>query len=167
MMPDTPEVKAQSESVNARLATHLSDQKEAILHEFLNRLRRSTEIETDALTVPELRNHAPKIVDDLVRELRQYKNKDAAQQTSKDAAIHGATRWRQGFDLHGLLRECSQFRAIFIYHLRIFEETNPDFGFTERYFADATMHRILDDVTIDAAQQFLAIQRLEKPNEPG
>lgn len=158
-MPDTPEVKAHSESVNERLAAHLSDQKEAMLHEFLNRLRRSTAIETDTLTVPELRNHAPKIIDDLVRELRQYNDKAAAQQTSQDAAIHGATRWHQGFDLHGLLRECSLFRAIFIYHLRIFEEMNPDFGFTERYFAAATMHRILDDVTIDAAQEFLTIQR--------
>ena len=158
-MPDTPVAEAHSESVNARLAAYLSGQKEAIVNELVNRLRNSDAIRTHSLTTYQLRNHTPRILEDILSQLRHYGSETAAKQTGQDAAAHGAARWSQGFDLPELLRECSHLRAIFIYHLRVFEESHPDFGFTERYFAAATLHGVLDEMLIEAAQQFVLLKK--------
>ena len=145
---------AHPESINAQLAAYLTAQKDSILAEFQTRLRKADTIETDALTNSELRSHVPKILDDVTRELLHFGCEDAAKLTHHDALEHGAARWHQGFNLSELLRESGQLRTILIYYLCQFEEANPTYGFAARYFANSTLHRILDEVMIDAAQEF-------------
>jgi hypothetical protein len=152
-MSDTPLPTAHPESINALLAAYLSTQKVSIADELQNRLRKTDLIDTEALSNSELRDHVPRIIDNMTRELLHYGNADIAKQTHIDALKHGDTRWRQGFDLLELLRESGQLRSIFIRHLCQFEEANPSFGFAARYFANSTLHHILDEVMIDAVDQ--------------
>jgi RsbRD-like negative regulator of sigma factor len=162
-MSDTPlpTPAAHPESINARLAAYLTQQKDSIMDELMKRLRKADMIETDALTNSELRSHVPQILEDLTRELLHFGSEDAAKLTHLDAVEHGAARWRQGFNLSELLRESGHLRTILIYHLCQFEEAHTAFGFAARYFANSTLHRILDDVMINAAQQFQKTQATE------
>jgi len=160
-MPDTSIQEAHPKSINACLAAYFTEENNNIVDELMQRLRKADKIETGTLTNSELKNHVPRIIDNLARELLHYGCADAAMQTHIDAAEHGATRWRQGFDLSGLLRESSLLRAVLIDYICHFEEENPTFGYAEKFFASATTHRILDDVMIEAAQQFRITQVIE------
>ncbi len=84
--------EAHSESVNARLATYLNEQKESIISEWLVRVRGDISIPTETLSTDALKNHLPQLFDDLTQTLRRYGSDKVAEQTLKDAEDHGATR---------------------------------------------------------------------------
>lgn len=148
--------EAHPDSVNGRLAIYLSEEKEAIITEWLERVRADKAIlPTANLNTVALKNHLPELFDDLTDSLRRYGNDAIAEQAAKDAEEHGATRWRQGYELTEVLRELKHLRAIFIYHLRVFEEVNPDFGMAARLFVSTTLHGFLDDLAMDATEEFL------------
>ena len=46
-------------------------------------------------------------------------------------------------------------RAILIYHLRQFEDLNPEFGMASRLFVSTTLHCFLDEMAIDATEEYL------------
>lgn len=143
-------------SVNVQLADHLDAQKEAILNEWLERVRGDMAIiASDILNTPALRNHLPEIFDDLIGTLRLYGNEAVAEQSVKDAGEHGVTRLRQGYELPEMLREIMHLRAILNYHLRHFEDMHAEFGMASRLFISTTLHRFLDEMMIDAAEKYL------------
>lgn len=145
-----------SESINARLASYLDKQKETIISEWLKKVRGDPAIlATDALSTDALKNHLPEIFDDMTASLRRYGSETVAEQTVKDAEDHGATRMRQGYELTEMLRELKHLRTILIYHLRVFEDLNPDDGMVARLFVSTTLHGFLDEMAIDASEEFL------------
>ena len=152
-MPSTPDPVVTS--VNVRLADYFAAQKETIISEWLERVRHDPEIASESLSIAALKNHLPQLFDDLVETFRHYNSADVADQTIKDAASHGTTRWRQGFHLKEVLRELMHLRAGLIYHLCQFEEGNEDFGIAARFFVLTTLHRFLDDLGMGACEQFL------------
>ena len=142
-------------SVNGRLADYLSTQKDNIMNDWLERVRHDPEISSETLSIAALKNHLPELFDDMIETFRSYGSEDVAEQAVKDAALHGITRWRQGFHLKEVLRELMHLRAGLIYHLCQFEEANEDFGVAARFFVLTTLHRFLDDLGMDACEQFL------------
>lgn len=157
-----PEPNAHPSSVNGRLAQNLTSNRNEIIGEWLKRVRSDTNIPTDSLTTPQLKDHMPQLFDDLTSTLCRYGSEAVSEQSEKDGEKHGATRWQQGFELTEMLRELMHLRAILIYHLRIFEETNEDFGMASRLFVSSTLHRFLDEMGIDATRQFLNQGALEQ-----
>lgn len=151
--------EAHPDSVNGRLATFLCGRKEEIIRAWISRVQADPSIPAETLTTNQLRDHLPRLFDDLAEILRHYGSEDAAEQAVKHAAKHGAERWQEGYDIAAVLREILHLRAVFIYHLRIFEELNPDFGMAARLFASSTVHQFLDEMGIDAVEQFLASAR--------
>lgn len=142
-------------SVNIQLADHLSAQKEAIITDWLARVRGDAAImATESLNTLALKNHLPEIFDDLTNTLRLYGSEVIAQKSVKDAEEHGATRLRQGYELPEMLRELMHLRSILIYHLRQFEDLHAEFGVASCVFISNTLHRFIDEMMIDAAEEY-------------
>jgi len=150
----TPEVLPAS--VNVLLADHLGVQKEAIINEWLERVRGDAAIiASERLNTPALKNHLPEIYDDLTNTLRLYGSEAVAEQSVKDAGEHGVARLRQGYELPEMLRELMHLRAILNYHLRQFEDLHAEFGLASRLFISTTLHRFIDEMMIDATEEYL------------
>lgn len=154
--PIIPKPGVLPDSVNVMLADYLGTQKAAIINEWLERVRQDPAITlTETLTTRALTNHMPEIFEDLIDTLRRYGSEAVAEQSVKDAEEHGATRLQQGYELPEMLREIMHFRAILIYHLRHFEDLNPEFGMASRLFISTALHRFLDEMMIDATEEYL------------
>ena len=147
--------EAHPESVNGRLAKTLNSDRQDIIKEWLDRVRRDPSIPTESLTLEQVRDHLPQLFDDLTNTLRRYGSEAVAEQSEKDGEEHGAARWQQGFQLPEMLRELMHLRAILIHRLGLFESNNEDFGMVARLFVTTTLHGFLDRMGINATEQFL------------
>jgi hypothetical protein len=148
--------EADADSINARLADFICGRQEEIIRAWLARVQADGGIGAESLTTNQLRNHLPRLFDDLADLLRRYASAEAVARTERDAEKHGRERWQQGFRLVELLREVMHLRAVFIYHLRVFEESHAGFGTAALLFAHSTVHEFLDQMAIDATEQFVA-----------
>lgn len=152
----TLEPQAHPESVNRRLADYLATQKEPLISEWLERVKEDPAImPTAVLNTVALKNHMPELFDDLTGTLSRYGSETVAEQAVRNAGDHGATRLRQGYELPEMLRELKHFRAVLIHYLRLFEDRNPDDGMAARLFVSTTVHGFLDQLAIDATEQYL------------
>lgn len=143
-------------SINLRLANYLHEKKEAVISEWLERVQADPQIvSTEILNTIALKNHLPQILDDLTDTLRRYGSKTVAEQAITDAEDHGATRFRQGYELPEMLRELKHLRAIIIYHLRVFDDLNTEDGVAGKLFISTTVHGFLDEMAIDATEEYL------------
>ena len=160
-------LEADSDSVNARLAEFLCTRKEEMIKAWTARLQADPAISTETLNTNQLRDHLPRLLDDLADLLRRYGSEEIVERTERDSGKHGTERWHQGFSLTGLLREIMHLRSIFIFHLRVFEETQAEFGTPARLFAHSTVHQFLDQMAIDAADRFLAADKQARRGTSG
>lgn len=148
--------EAPPDSVNGRIADFLASRKEAVLAEWLKRVKADPAIiSTDSLNTVALRNHLPEILDDLVATFRGSGSEAAAGQAVEDAEKHGATRLRQGFELPEMMRELKLLREMLIEQQFAFEDLNPDAGLADRRLISTTLHSFLDEMGIDATEEFL------------
>lgn len=145
------------ESVSGSLASYLERHKDLITISWVERVRNSLAVPTDSMTRPEIMDHIPEIFDAIIRALRQGRDDAAMEQIQETSAHHVVARWQEAYDLHAVLREIAFLRTEFIYQLRLFEETHPEFGMTQRLFASITIHRILDEVMSDSTDKFLKL----------
>jgi hypothetical protein len=120
--------EADSDSVNGQLAEFLCSRKEEMIRSWIGRIQADPAIPAESLTTNQLRDNLPRLFDDLADTILRYGSDEVANRTARDAEKHGAERWQQGFELPQLLREIMHLRAVFIYHLRIFEEQHAGFG---------------------------------------
>ena len=158
MQPPPPlesKPEAHPDSVNGRLAKSLDSQRNDIMSEWLDRVRKDPAIPTDSLTLEQVRDHLPQLFDDLTATLNRYGSEVVAEQSEKDGEEHGAARWQQGFQLPEMLRELMHLRSILIHRLGLFESSNEDFGMVARLFVTTTLHGFLDRMGINATEQFL------------
>ena len=151
--------EAHPESVSGRLATYLTEQKDAMIKEWGALVRKDSAVPTDTMATIEIVEHIPPIFDAIIQALRQHRTDATMERIRRTTATHIVTRWQQEYNLPALLREVSLLRTTFIYHLRMFEELHPDFGVAARFFASATIHSMLDEVGMDATDQFLKLTR--------
>ena len=159
--------EADPDSVNAQLAEFLCARKEEMIRAWIVRLQADAAIPVETLTINQLRDHLPRLFDDLADSLRRYGIRQVVERTEKDAERHGAERWQQGFNLTQLLREIMHLRAVFIYHLRIFEDLHAEFGTAARVFAHSAVHQFLDRMAIEAAEQFLTSDKQARRSGTG
>ncbi len=160
----TPTPEAHPDSVNGRFADYLATKKEAILAEWIHRVRHDAAIvPAESLNTLALEDHLPQLLDDLTNTLRRYHSEAVAGQAEKDAEAHGVTRLRQGYELPELLRELKHLRAVLIFHLRTFEDINSDDGMAARLFISTTLHEFLDEMAIDGVEEYIVAQ-LSQPD---
>jgi hypothetical protein len=147
-----------SAPVNVRFAAYLSDRREVIILEWLDRIRADAKIPNESMTTLQLRDHVPNLFDDLAETLRAYPNNSADAQSQKDGEAHGDTRWKEGYSLSEVMREIKHLRAVLVHHILAFEDLNPDFGLVPRLFATSTVHTFLDDLVLDAIETFAELR---------
>jgi hypothetical protein len=153
--------------VNAQLATFLCGRKDEIIRAWLARVRADGAMPTENLTTNQLRDHLPGLFDDLADTIRSYGSDNVEAQARQNAVKHGAERWQQGYTISQVLREIMHLRATFVYHLRIFEESHPDFGMAAMLFANTTVHAFLDQMAIDATERFLDAEKQARRDVAG
>jgi hypothetical protein len=157
----------QSESVNERLADFVCARKDEIIRAWVGRIQADESMKTEELTTNQIRDHLPRLLDDLADTLRRLGNDRVVEQTAEDAEKHGAERWQQGYNVAKLLREIMHLREIFIYHLRIFEDTHTDLGTPARLFTHSSVHHFLDELGINAIERFLASEKRARREASG
>lgn len=149
--------EALPKSLSDCLANYLEKHKDLITASWVERVGNSLAVPTASMTRPEIIDHIPDIFDAIIQALRQPFNETAMEQIQETSGEHVVVRWQKGYDLYAVLREIAALRTEFIYQLRLFEETHPEFAMTQRLFASTTIHGILDYVICDGTNKFLKL----------
>ena len=111
----------------------------------------------DELTVSQLKDHIPQILDDLSRTLEDAFSQEVKDRAKGRAAIHGHIRWEQRFDISQLIREISGLRTVLIRHLAEFHDARiPNFSGDLGLFAMVVLHSFLDRLIRISVEQFIA-----------
>ena len=139
-----------------RLADYLETNKNVLMREWLEQARGDSAVPSDSLTQLELVDHVPKIFDAVVQALRN-RCSETTNDVQQITARHTVIRWVQRYDLRAVLREVSLLRAAFIRQLLAFDEQVSDLGSDSRLLNAITIHRILDDIVMDATDTFLKL----------
>jgi hypothetical protein len=140
-----------------RLADYLQARRDSIVAAWLEQARADAAVLSDALTQPELVDHIPRIFDAMVQALRNRCNRtmDDVQEVT---ARHTVIRWVQHYDLRAVLREVSLLRTEFIRQMLAFDEQDAGLTSEARLSNATTVHRILDDIVMDATDTFLKLK---------
>lgn len=140
-----------------RLADYLQAHKDSLLKQWLAQTRADSAVQSDSLSKLELVDHVPGIFDALVQALR-YRCSETKSDVQEITARHTVIRWVQRYDLRAVLREVSLLRTEFIRQLVAFDEQDIDEGSGARLLNATTIHRILDDIVMDATDTFLKLE---------
>jgi hypothetical protein len=141
----------------AQLADYLQANKDALMNEWLARVRQDSVVLSDTLTQLELVDHVPKIFDAMMQALRNHSD-ETTSDVKEIAARHTVIRWVQRYDLHAVLREVALLRAAFVRQLLAFDLQTEGLENDARLVNAMTIHRILDDIVMDATDTFLQLK---------
>ena len=120
----------------------------------------------DDLTLTQIKDHVPQILDDLNTTLADAFNQEIKQRAAWRAATHGHVRWEQQYDISQLIREISDLRTTLIYHLAEFhDERIPSFNGQLGLFATVVLHSFFDRLIRIAVEQFVASSKMLQPPE--
>lgn len=156
-MPATSD--AESDSVNAALADYLAANKDSILSDWRTRVRSDDSISTArSVNTAALTHRLPYLLDGLVECLRRYRLGGTAPPTPGTSGSHGTGAWQQGYQLSEVIRELKHFRALLVYHVKLFEDLHPDHGMAAMLFVSSVSHGFLDDLVINITDEFLSAQ---------
>lgn len=150
--------KEHLESACGRLAEYLQSHKAALISEWVSQVCKDSDVPSDSMTKPEIIDHVPKIFDAIIQALRQHCNDTTMEQVQEVAARHTIIRWIEHYNLQAVLREVSLLRAEFIRLLHAFEDEHQYFDSNARLFTSTIIHRILDDIVLEAADTFLKLR---------
>jgi hypothetical protein len=148
---------AHPESASGRMAVYLAEHKQAIIDTWQNYVRSDPAIKRP-LANSVLRGQIPKLLDEIVDAIASHQGEETLLTIRHSAVHHAKIRWMDGYELTDLLREIGHLRTAFLYDLRMFEETNPDFGVAARLFLSVTLHRLLTEIAVQGAEHFLAMR---------
>ncbi len=150
-------------SACSQLADWLQSNAQALINDWVVQVSEDSVVPSESMTKPEIIDHVPQIFDEINHALRQQSS--TTMQIHQFAARHTIVRWAQGYDLKGVLREISLLRTVFNRHSRAFEDQCQHISSDERIFVSTIIHRILDDVVMDATDTFLKLQARASGNE--
>jgi len=162
-----PNPSPEQEIIGCSLSNFLSDRRQNIVAEWMAAVRHDPALPAaDGLTVTQLKDHIPQILDDLNRTLCDAFNQEIKDRTAWCAATHGHIRWEQHYDISQLIREIADLRSVVIYHLAEFHDDRvPSFNGRLGGFAMVVVHSFFDLIIRISVEQFVAssrtIQRLE------
>ncbi len=154
----TPDPSPEQRIVGCSLSNYLADRRQRIVSEWMaNVLSDPAVPAADELTVTQLKDHIPQILDDLSRTLEDAFSQEVKERANWRAAIHGQVRWQQHFDISQLIREISGLRTVLISHLAEFHDARiPNFNGELGLFAMVILHSFLDRLIRISVEQFVA-----------
>lgn len=114
----------------------------------------------DELTVAQLKDHIPQLLEDLSRTLEDAFNQEINERTRWRAATHGHIRWQERYDISQLIREISDLRTVLIHHLAEFQDTRiPNFNGEPGQFAMVVLHSFCDRLIRISVEQFIVTSK--------
>jgi hypothetical protein len=153
------EFDAGNGSVNIALADYLTANKDSILSDWRTRVLSDSDIGTArSVNTAALTHRLPFLLDGLNETLRHFRSGAVVEEESRTLRNHGTSAWQQGYQLSEVMRELKHFRALLIYHLRLFEDIYQDFGMAAILFVASVSHAFLDDLVINITDEFLSAQ---------
>jgi hypothetical protein len=165
-MPETPIPSPEQKIVGCALSNFLADRRQKIMSQWMERVLRDQRVPAaDQLTLKQLQDHIPQILDDLNSTLNDAFNLEIKTRAAWRAASHGQIRWQQDYDISQLIREISDLRAVLIYHLVDFhEERITNFNGEAGLFAMIVVHSFFDRLIRISVEEFAAYSRIiQKP----
>ncbi|HTH50175.1 MAG TPA: RsbRD N-terminal domain-containing protein [Candidatus Limnocylindria bacterium] len=157
-----PEPSPEQQIIGCSLSNFLADRRHQILSEWLVGIQENDRLPaTDQLTLSQLRDHVPEILDDLNRTLNDAFDHQTKEHSARFAAYHGHMRWEQRYDIAQLIREIGALRMVLIHHLVEFQEVRaPESAGKPGLFAMVVVHTFFDRMIRLSVEQFLATSKV-------
>ena len=157
----TPQPSPEQQIVGCHLSDFLSDRRQRIVTEWMEAVRLDPAVPAaDELSLVQLQDHVPQILDDLNRSLSEALGPEIKERSAWRAATHAQLRWEQHYDISQLIREIADLRRVLIYHLAEFHDDRaPSFNGRLGVFAMVVVHSFCDRIIRIAVEQFLATSR--------
>lgn len=140
-----------------RLADYLQSRKDQLISEWIAAVQSDADVPSETMTPPEIRDHLPDIFDAIIQTIRNECGDAEAAQVQHLAARHTIVRWIQQYDLGAVIRELSLLRVALIRHMCAFEGESPGFSNEARLFSSTAIHRVIDDIAMDATETYLSL----------
>lgn len=162
----TPTPSPEQRIVGCALSNYLADRRQRIIADWIASVQSDTAVPAaDELTLTQLKDHVPQILEDLSRTLEDAFNQEIKDRAAWRAATHGQIRWEQRYDISQLIREIGDLRTVLIYHLAEFhDERIPNFNGRLGLFAMVVLHSFFDRVTRISVEQFVANNQTFSPS---
>ena len=153
----TPVPSIEQRIVGFTLSNFLADRRERILTEWLEKVLADRGVPAaDGLTLTQLKDHIPQLLDDLNRTLDDALNPEVKAKVAGRAATHGYLRWQQNYDISQLIREISDLRTVMIHHLAEFHDERVTTNNGERgVFAMVVLHSFFDKMIRISVEEFI------------
>jgi hypothetical protein len=157
----TPTPSPEQQIIGCSLSNFLSDRRQKIVAEWMAAVIHDRAVPAaDDLTLVQLKDHIPQILDDLNRTLADAFNQEIKERAAWRAATHGHIRWEQRYDIAQLIREIADLRSILIHHLAEFHDLRiPSFTGRLGVFAMVVVHSFFDRIIRISVEQFIATSR--------
>ena len=161
----TPLPSPEQRIVGCSLSNYLTDRRSRIVSEWMTAVLSDPAVPAaDRLTVVQLKDHIPLVLDDLSRTLEDAFNQEVKERAKWRAATHGQVRWEQRFDISQLVRELSALRIVLINHLAEFQDDRiPNFNGESGLFAMVVLHSFVDQLLRISVEQFIATGNTTAP----
>lgn len=163
-MPTPPDPTPEQRIVGCSLSNFLADRRRRIVTDWMSHVLADKGVPVaDELTIGQLKDHIPEILEDLNLTLADAFNEEIKDRAAWRAATHGNIRWQQRYDISQLIREISDLRTVLIYHLAEFhDERTSDAGGRMGIFAMVVVHSFFDGLIRISIEQFVAMSNLNK-----
>jgi hypothetical protein len=157
----TPNPSPEQRIVGCSLSNYLADRRQRIVSEWMASVRSDPAVPAaDELTVTQLKDHIPQILDDLSRTLEDALNQEVKERARWRAATHGHIRWEERYEISQLILEISDLRTVLIHHLAEFQDTRiPNFNGELGQFAMVVLHSFCDRLIQISVEQFIAASK--------
>lgn len=144
--------------VGCSLSNYLADRRPQIVSEWMASVLSNPAVPAaDELSLAQLKDHIPQLLDDLSRTLADAFNQEVKERARWRAATHGHIRWEDRYDISQLITEISDLRAVLIRHLAEFQDARiHNFNGEQGQFAMVVLHSFCDRVIRISVEQFIA-----------
>ena len=151
--------------MNQRILSELGDYLIAHREEIIGEWLRAVEEDPDIRALDHLKDkkalvdHLPDLCQNLAELLKSPQSDQNRAKVSRAARVHGKHRWRQGYRLEEVIRETSIVRRIISHNwLDAYARKVRKLDSGTRRAAENIIHRAVDDVISDSAEQFVEEQ---------
>jgi RsbT co-antagonist protein rsbRD N-terminal domain len=161
-MPLTP--SPEQRIIGCTLSNFLADRREQIVSQWMESVLADKAIPAaDQLTLTQLEDHIPQILEDLTRVLDDALDQDIKARAAWRAGIHGAIRWKENYKIAQLVREISDLRTVLIHHLAEFhDERISTVGGERGVFAMVVLHTFFDRMIQISVERFVSAGKVSE-----
>jgi len=160
----TSDPSPEQQIVGCSLSNYLADRRQQIVSEWMARVLSNPSVPAaNELTMAQLRDHIPQILDDLSLTLEDAFNQEIKDSARWRAATHGHIRWEECYDISQLILEISDLRTVLIHHLAEFQDARiPHFNGELGQFTMVVLHSYCDRIIRISVEQFIATGNITK-----